>query len=119
MGRVVSSEKFRDRKTRKSFRFWIRTSDHSKFPENKVEVINLTPYEIPKEVQEFLQHGRNAAIGGSKSEDQIFLELNDLLEKFQIRAMAENLTDMKIQEIKCHSFIAFQNIKTALRLILG
>ena len=71
MGRVVSSEtnrdQNRDRKLEK-----ILNSDQEKFPTNKLELINLTPHEIPTEIQDFLQYGRNTAIGGSQPEHEIF-----------------------------------------------
>ena len=112
MGKVVSSENFRDKNRAKKLEKLLN-SDQNKFPENTVEIINLIPYEIPKNIQEFLKHGRNAAIGGFQSEDQIFLEINDLFEKYQARAKADNISDKEIQEIKCHSFITFQNIKNS------
>ena len=112
MGKVVSLENFRDKNRDKKLAKLLN-SDQNKFPENTVEINNLTPYEIPKNIQEFLKHGRNAAIGGFQSEDQIFLEINDLFEKYQARAKADNISDKEIQEIKCHSFITFQNIKNS------
>ena len=112
MGRVVSSEtnrdQNRDRKLEK-----ILNSDQEKFPTNKLELINLTPHEIPTEIQDFLQYGRNTAIGGSQPEHEIFLEVNDVFDKFKTQAKSENISDTDIHAFKCHSFIAVQNIQNS------
>ena len=49
-------------------------------------MVNLTPHEIPIEIQEFSQYGRNTAIGVSQPEEQIFLEINDLFENYRKHA---------------------------------
>ena len=53
-------------------------SGQVKYPVNTLGMINLTPHEIPNSIKEFLQHGRNTAIGGFQPEHEIFLEINDL-----------------------------------------
>jgi hypothetical protein len=68
----VSEIKKRDKTLEK-----ILNSDQNKYPENHVEIVNLTLFIIPNEIKDFLKHGRNAAIGGSQSEDQVCLEINN------------------------------------------
>ena len=51
-------------------------SGQVKYPVNTLGMINLTPHEIPNSIKEFLQHGRNTAIGGFQPEHEIFLEIN-------------------------------------------
>jgi hypothetical protein len=39
--------------------------------------------------------------------------MNDLFENYRKHAEIQKLSDIEIQEMKCHSFIAFQNIKNS------
>ena len=112
MERVVKSEKNRDDIRSKKLEK-VLNSSQGEFPVNKLKIINLTDHEIPQNIQDFLQFGRKTAIGGSQPEHEIFIEINDLFEKFLKQADFENISETEIQAVKCHSFIAVQNIKNS------
>ena len=64
------------KKETKPWKFFLN-SDQNKYPENHVEILNLTLFIISNKINDFPKHERNAAIGGSQSEDQVCLEINN------------------------------------------
>jgi hypothetical protein len=65
MHKVVTLEKNRDENRARKLEKLLNSKKGGKNI-NTAEIVNLTPHEIPPEIQEFLRFGRNKGIGGPK-----------------------------------------------------
>ena len=106
---VVKNEKFDDNKRYKKL---DRLVSEAKRDYNRAKIHNFTTLTIPHDIKSILEMGKNYCVGGSARGSNNYVEIQSIFLKFRDYCRSLNINETIIENVRCHSVLIAQDLKT-------